>query len=310
MKKTIMNERKKKQTIFFYSIMILPVLQFCIFYVYANANMLILAFQQYENKVGALGYDITFAGFTHFKTAITFLQEHSYMIMNSLKGFLLCTLFAMALAIFFSFYIYKGYLMAGIYRVILFMPQIISSVVFVLLFKYIVTDVYIYIVKEITGETVLGLLDNPDTKEAIVYFYNVYMGFGVNVLLFGGAMSGINASVVESAQIDGTNILQEFWYITLPMIFPTIRSFLIIGVSGIFTNQLCLHTFFAQGAAGLSTIGYTIYMHSLRSGVIPSYAETLSFSELSAAGIIFSVTLFCIITVLKKVLDKYGPSTD
>lgn len=310
MKQGAFNQRRRKQKIFYYSMIILPVLQFCVFYIYANFNMILLAFQKYTNKVGALGYDVTFAGFENFKTAITYLSKRTFMISNSFKVFLLCTLVAMTLAIFFSFYIYKKYPMHGLFRIILFLPQIISNVVFVLLFKYIATDVYVYVVEKLTGETVMGLLDNLETRMNTVYIYSVFMGFGVNVLLFGGAMSGINDSVVESAQLDGVNILQEFWFITLPMIFPTIRSFLIIGISGIFTNQLSLHTFFGGDAGTLSTIGYTVYMQSLTSALIAPNNYTLNYSQLSAMGIIFSVVLYAVITALKKLLDKYGPSVD
>ncbi len=309
-KKKIVNERKKKQMIFFYSLMILPVLQFCVFYIYVNSNMILLAFQNYKIKTDALGYDITFAGLENFKTALAFLSENAYMIFNALEAFVVVTLFEMVLAIFFSYYIYKAYPMHGIFRIVLFMPKIISGVVFVVLFKYIVTDVYQYVVQQLTSQEVLGLLDNPETKKATVYFYCIYMGFGVNVLLFCGAMSGINDSVVESAQLDGVNTLQEFWYITLPMIFPTIKSFLIIGISGIFTQQLALHTFFGGDAAELSTIGYTIYMQSTASGVIAPSNRFLSFSQLSAMGVMFSIVLYFLLMAMRKVLNKYGPSVD
>ena len=304
------NQRKKKQTIFYYSMIVLPIIQFCIFYIYANSNMFILAFQKYENKVGALGYDITFAGFDNFKTAWGYISEHAFMITNALEAFLLCTLLAMALALLFSYYIYKRYPMHGLFRVILFMPQIISSVVFVMLFKYIATDVYVYIVEKLTGETVLGLLDKVETRKITVFFYCVYHGFGANVLLFGGAMAGINDSVVESAKMDGANTLQELWHITLPMIFPTIRSFVIIGVSGILTNQLALHTFFGGDAGDLATIGYTIYIQSVASGLIAPNNTMLSYAELSAMGVMFSCVMLIVITVLKKLMTKFGPSVD
>ena len=37
----------------------------------------------------------------------------------------------------------------------------------------------------------LGLIDNPDTRRGMILFYNLWIGFGVNVLMFSGAMSGI-----------------------------------------------------------------------------------------------------------------------
>lgn len=305
----MINQRKRKQAIFYYSLVLLPVIQFCIFYIYANSSMIIMAFQEYSPKENALGYNIDFVWFKQFSAALDYLKNAEFMIWNSLMTFVCCTLLALALSIFFSFYIYKKYPCSALFRVILFMPQLISGVVFAMIFKYVVTDVYIYFVNLFTGETVKGLLDNEATKAATVYFFNVYMGFGVNVLLFGGAMANINDSVVESAQLDGVNILQEFWFITLPMVFPTLKSYLIIGLTGIFTHQLSLFTLFGENGNELATIGYMMYMQSVSSGVVPQ-GSWLSYSVLSAMGVMFSVCLIVVITVIKFLMDKFGPSVD
>lgn len=304
--KSIFNSKRQlHRFLFWLSIVVLPLIQFCVFYVYVNFNMIIMAFQRFEAKTDALGYVVNFAGIENFKTAWQFLRDNFYMIKNSLVYFVFCTLLTMAASLCFSFYIYKQFFASKFFKVMLFMPQIISGVVFALLYKYIVTDVYIGIVG---GEGTVGILDNPDTRFGAVLFYNVWMGFGVSILLFSGAMSGINESIVESAEIDGATHLREFVSITIPMIFPTIKSLLVLGIVGVFTNQMNLYTLFDNQAGNVSTLGYSIYLQSVRADVINKDPNNLDFSQLSALGLILTLILVPITVGIKKLLDKYGAS--
>lgn len=304
--KSIFNSKRQlHRFLFWLSIVVLPLIQFCVFYVYVNFNMIVMSFQHFEAKTDALGYVVNFAGLENFKAAWQFLGANLYMIKNSLIYFVFCTLLTMAFSLCFSFYIYKQFFASKFFKVMLFMPQIVSSVVFALLFKYIVTDVYIGIVG---GENVIGLLDNPATRFGTVLFYNVWMGFGVSILLFSGAMSGINESIVESAEIDGATHLREFVSITIPMIFPTIKSLLILGIVGVFTNQMNLYTLFDNQAGDVSTLGYSIYLQSVRADIINKDPNNLDFSQLSALGLILTLILVPITAGIKKLLDKYGAS--
>ena len=63
------NRRALKRNLFFAGIVALPVLQFCICYIYINFNSFILAFQEYTDLsvTGGAGYAIDFAGFENFK---------------------------------------------------------------------------------------------------------------------------------------------------------------------------------------------------------------------------------------------------
>ena len=61
-------------------------------------------------------------------------KKRMYKIDFFISVFLVCILF--------SYYIYKEFLFSKFFKVMLFLPRVISSVVMVLLFKYIVEDVY------------------------------------------------------------------------------------------------------------------------------------------------------------------------
>ena len=303
------NYRKRKQIVFFTSLVVLPLLQFCIFYIYVNINSFILAFQKYAWNENGLGLNVSFAGWKNFSQAFDILADSGYMVINSLQLFLWSTVLGLTLALLFSYYIYKKSPCSGLFRVILFMPKIVSDIVFAVLFNALTSGVYSTIMSEIRGEYVLGLIDNPDTQFATVLFYNLWVGFGVNVLMFSGSMSSIDDSLVESAHLDGANLLQEFIHITIPMIWPTFVSFFVVGVTGLFTNQMHLHTLFGDGASSeLMTFGYFLYKEAAHAELISTGEYEMS--VLAAIGLILTLIMLPVTLGLRWALNKFGPSVD
>lgn len=329
MKKIVKNKFSKfyrsrtgKRMVFYGIICFLPVLQFCLFTFYVNFNSIKMAFETYGYASGANGsYGVdgivkTFAGFDNFKMAWQTLVERNYMIKNSLWLFLSNIVITIPLALVFSFYLCKNCTFSGFFKVILYMPNIVSPMIFALLFQRIVNLVYPQIMQSWFGQTVDGsglLVTGNNPSYGIVLFFNIWVSFGVNVLMFSGAMSGINASVVESAHLDGANIVQEFRYITLPMIFSTVSTFIILAMTGIFTNQMHLFTFFSGEITGLETLGYYIYLTAQKTDYIVSDALAakfafLSYPQLAALGLLLTLIVAPLTFLVRKLFDKYGPS--
>ncbi len=302
--------RDKKKYIFVLCVLALPIIQFCIFYIYVNFNSIIMAFTKYVPTQDKTGYTMQFSGFENFVTAFkSVFVKNSYMIWNSLLSYGCSLIIGMTLELLFAFYIYKEFFFSKLFRVILFIPQIVSSVVFVLLFKFIVEDVY----REVFNQT-MGLLANPDTRMATLILYSILIGFGVNVVMFTGAMSGIDVSIVESAKLDGVNYMQEFLHITFPMIYPTFTTFIIVGLSALFTNQLNLFTFFGSQSSAysssVSTVGFFLYVQALDSDLFVTNYNILTYPELAALGLLLTAVTFPIVLIVKKQLAKFGPSTN
>ena len=304
----IMN-KKKKRLIFYIAVIALPVLQFAIFYLYVNFNSVILAFQKYIPPAeGEVGFKKVFANFDNFKVAFATLANGWNMIANSLR-MIACELFiGLPLALLFSFYVYKKFFLSGLFKVMLFMPQIISSIIFVMLFRYIANDVYPAVFK-----TEWGLLSSPTfgTRMGTILFYNIWISFGVNVMMFTGAMTAIDESIVEAAQLDGANLAQEFIHVTLPMIWSTFSTFVVISLTGLFTHQLSLFAFFSDGAAELSSFGYYLYVASTKKILIEEPGlKWLTYSQLSALGIVLTAITLPIVLGTRKIMSKFGPSAD
>lgn len=302
--------RTAKRRIFALLMLAIPLLQFAIFYVYVNLNSILMAFREYTFDIENSGYIVEFVGFANFEKALDIMLSPigGEMLLNSLKLYGCNLVIVMGLALIFSYYIAKKFPMAGFFRVVLYLPHVVSSVVLAILYRYLVTDVYIDFVLKLTGAEVSGLLElGNGTQYPTILFYSVWMGFGINVMLFTNAMSGINSSVLESAKLDGVNVVQEFIYIYIPMIFPTFITFIVTGLAGLFTNQMSLLAFFGDsGKNDFNVYGFYLYVKALRA----DYVGETTYSMLSAMGLIITLIVAPITIGVRKLLRKYGPSVD
>jgi ABC-type sugar transport system permease subunit len=189
---------------------------------------------------------------------------------------------------------------SGFFRVILFLPSIISSLVVSLMFRYFVEVA----LAQLIGRNLLG---DKATSFATMVFYCVWAGFGSAILIYTSAMSKIDESIVEYGELEGMTLLQEFWYVTLPLVYPTFTIFMVSGIAALFTNQASLFNFYGTGAKPhMQTLGYIFFVKIMKSEAV-SYAQ---YPYASAAGLLFTIVATPVTLVVKWALEKYGPSTD
>lgn len=311
--------RNKKRLLFYICLIAIPSIQYFVFYFLVNIESILLSFQKYEYRLDALGYTISFALFENFSEAWKIFASSTDMIRNSLVLFLCNFILVSTLSLFFSYYIAKKHFMHGFFRIMLFLPNIISSIALVTIYQTIVNDVFVALCKELGLENWLvrnnldnGLLGNNAPENVMfitVLFYNLWVGFGTNVMLYTGAMSSIDPSIVESAQLDGVSFLGEFIYIYVPMIWPTFTTFVVTGLTGLFTSTMGLLIFYGTAKQPpFQVFGYFLYIQSLRGDVVASNYS--SYSVLSALGIIITAIIVPITLLVRKMMEKYGPSTD
>ena len=188
---------------------------------------------------------------------------------------------------------------AGIFKVLLFAPSILSSIVTVTMFKYFVEGAI-----PVIFNTEYGLLSNPNTAKITILFFNVWIGFGTQILMYSGAMNALDKSIMEAAKLDGASPFREFFSIILPLIFPTIETFLVTGIAGIFVNQINLFSFYGRGAkSSLITIGYYLF----KSVDSTTGAE---YPILATYGVILTLIATPLTLLSRYLLEKLGPKTE
>lgn len=298
-KKRLLN-RRQKQLIFYICIIALPIIQFCIFYIGVNLNSILLAFKKFDVETGGYVFD----GFSNFKKIFSDWNNTPILkvaLKNSLILYVV-TLLCMCISTLFSYYIFKKRTFAGLYKIVLFLPNIISSLILALIFMYFTERAVPEFVAGF-GQTISGLLSNSKTSFPTILVFNVLLSFGTQTLLISGAMEGISDSVTDAAKIDGCSPIQEFTRIVVPMIWPTITTFLIVGVAGVFTNQMCLYSFYGPSAEYANmTVGYYLYRETLNAGVE-------RYPYLAALGIVLTVIVVPLTYLVKWATNKFGPKT-
>ena len=306
--------RTQKRNIFFGLMISIPILMFILFYVFINANTILMAFKHYEKIEGEYGYKVTFAGFKNFKTVLQMLfwGENWYMIKNSVVLWFFKLTIGLSVSIIFSYYIYKKMLGSRFFRVILFLPNVISNLIMVYLFKYLVNTLI-----KAPGSK-FGILEDANTAFAPILFFNLWLGFAGQTLLITSAMSSINESVEEAAQVDGVNSISELFYITLPMIMPTLTTFIVLSIAELFVDQMSLLTFYGDAFnvnGKLQTIGFYLYKEVYLSQMVPDTGWSpsnpdgkLSYSELSAFGVMISAIVIPVSFGVRKLLNRLDPN--
>lgn len=312
--------RTQKRNLFFGLMIIVPVLLFIIFYIVVNFNSIILAFKKYEEIDGTTGYRVSFVWFDNFKTIFQLLSSNNNwrMVTNSILLWAVKMCVGIPFSILFSYYVYKKRFASGFFRVILFLPNVISNIIMVSMYKYFVDVALPDLFGWNNGQGLIA--ENPNALGPIM-FYHIWLGFANHTLLFTSAMSGINESIVESAELDGASSMQELWYITLPMIYSTIVTFVIVGLAEMFTDQMSLVVFYEKFSTPVEfrTVGYYLFWQSYESGVVVDsqwfpgdtrlYAK-LNYPQLSAFGLMISVVIIPLSIFTKKLLEKLGPSVE
>lgn len=314
--KTAKKKMSKGAKVFYCSMFSLPLLQFLIFYIGVNFNSILMAFQniyvERDYASGGVKYITEFAGLETFKQFITVelagvTGKFASAIPNSLIYLVFSVVVVIPLGLLFSYYVYKKYALSGVYKVFLFLPSVICSLILVIFYSGIVDQAYPAIVQTITGVRPEGLLTSDKTAFITVAFFSFFFAFGPSVLVYVNAMMQISPEIIESAELDGAVGMKQFTRIVLPMIFPSIVSYIVISFAQVAVNQLNAFSFFGTGAGDMKadSIGYVLFNY-----VADTAQSSQAYSIASAGGILFTLIVAPVTLLIKWVLEKYGPSED
>ncbi len=126
-------------------------------------------------------------------------------------------------------------------------------------------------------------LENPGTALPALMVIATWSAAGSTMLIYLAALQGVSATLYEAAEIDGTNIWQRLWHITLPSIRPIMLLMLILQVIG--TMQVFIEPFtITDGGPQNATMSILllIYNYAFQNG---------DFGEASALGVLLFLVL-------------------
>lgn len=295
-------KRSRSEVAFILSGVLVPWIVFLFGYIYINGSALLMAFrhpdgfwtlqwfkQMYESFTTA-GGDLNIAlGNTMLTFAISFIT----IVPRS----------------FVAYFIYKKIPFHGVYRILFMLPSIIFDVAINMVFTQLVSPsgpIAHLIGDWLNLPYVPELLADSRFAKWVIQAHSLWLSFAGNLIIMGGAYARIPVEVVESAQIDGVNWTKEFWYITLPLIWPTVQLQLVMMFASILsqTGQVFLLT---QGEYQTQTLSVWLYMQTLTGAGNP---DSPVFNYLSAVGLVMTIISIVLALTVRKITNKMSSGVD
>ena len=303
---------KRRDNLFVLTLVLWAVIHFVVFWVYVNATSLVRLFQTYN----AFKDKYVFSGLYNLKHVFNEMvlgnsESMHRAMLNSLFSVIPGLFIILPLAFITSYAFYKHVPGEKLFRVLFYLPSMISIVVLTMSYKYMFDPQFgpIRLLFNKMGFTELKWLSAvPDNNMLwpLIYLYCVWSGLGSNVILIGGAMQRIPKEIIESARLDGVGFWRESVSIVLPLVMPTVTNFIVLALMGVFgfMMQPMLLTDAGGGSSGAAlTVAMYIY-NTAASGVQAKYDAAIT------TGILFSLMFGPIVFIVKVILDKLTPKVE
>ncbi len=216
--------QSKKQKYLFLAFCLIPTfLLFAVFTLYPLFSGLYYSFFDWSGS----SQNKEFIGFANYiklvKDAIipnTIMHDYFLVVTKVIGIMILALFFAVALT---QLKIKE----APFYRIVFFFPNIMSVVVIGILWTFIynpslglINSGLEFIGLESLAKPWLG--DETWALPSLV-LPSIWAGIGLFMLMLIGGISNISKSYYEAAEIDGASEWQQFWKVTLPLIWPQIK---------------------------------------------------------------------------------------
>jgi multiple sugar transport system permease protein/N-acetylglucosamine transport system permease protein len=196
---------------------------------------------------------------------------------------------SLPLSLLFSYFLFKKVPAGNIFRVIFYLPSILPVAVLTMTFRQ-AFGPYGYMNHVLGGMGITppgNWWSTAGLTQTMIFVYCVWAGLGFNIVLLSGAMSRVPQDILEYNKIEGLSQRKELVSIMIPLIWPTLVTTFILGMSSVLT--VFLQPLFLIGAAGMHgrTVAMFIFTGATRASEAP---------YLSAFGLV--VTFFFVPIVL------------
>ncbi|MBO5240500.1 MAG: sugar ABC transporter permease [Clostridia bacterium] len=291
-----------KETIFYMCIVVPPMIQLSIFYIYVNFDAFFMSFQKYNAATNTFSW----VGFSNYGTAIADLfVKGSWLntsLIQTLLGYVLSYVW-WPLDIIFAYYVYKKMPGWSFFKGMLYLPTVLSGMVLGLINKYLFDMLIPEIALSWFNVIVDPLIYSGGWRTWwFMFWWNGIVGIGGGLLLYCTMMNRIPETLTEYARLEGVGPLREFVTLTLPLIWGTVAINLVGGVADIFAvGGGTWFMYYGTGSTNPTSVGYYIYCLTLDSDGFAGYPMA------SACGMFFTFIAIPLTFFVRWITDKMDP---
>lgn len=245
--------------------------------------------------------EASFIGFDNYRSL--FSDPNFFLAIKNTLFYCLSMPISLVLGLFIATLLNRQLKGKKFYRTVFFIPYVCSVVAVAAMWKWMFNTDYGIInnVIRFFGGAGIPWLTDPHWFRISMLIILVWSNTGFNIILFQAALANISKSYYESADIEGANIFQKFFHLTLPAISPTTFYIVVMGLIGslqVYTQMQVMANPapFGPDKAGLTLVFYLVYV--MRDGL------TSMGMGLAAALAWILAAAICLITVFNFFFSK------
>lgn len=257
----------------------------------------VLSFKDYSTDL----YNPAFVGFDNYVTLLK-SKEFYKVIWNTFLYVVGAVPILATIPLVLAILINQKIRCLNLYKILIYLPVIISIVVVAIAFKwlYATQGILNYFI-EIFKIQPVEWLTSPDVAIWSVIIVTIYKGIGYYMMIYLSALVGAPKDLLEAAEVDGAGLIQKHLNVTIPYLMPTIA--LVVTVSTISALKVFAEIYVMTSGGPLNstkTIVYYIYERAF---------ENLDLSVASAASVVLLVIVMIIsaLNILVFEKGKYQP---
>ncbi len=243
--------------------------------------------------------NLHFMGFSNYiKVFQTPLMRKA--ITNSVIYGVLLTSFQVLLGLPLAVVLNQKLKTRNLLRAVFFFPAVFSSLIIGYLWSYLMSSSDLGLINQMLQG--LGMekynFFTADNALYSVIFTQVWQWTGWAMVIFLANLQGISPDMYEAAAIDGASGLKKFFYVTLPMMCPSVK---IVVVTGLIGGMKVYDIIYSMTSGGPGDATQTVMTVMMKKGISDGFYNTGS-----AFGVCFFVVVVFISAVVTKLMGKWS----
>jgi multiple sugar transport system permease protein len=228
------------------------------------------------------------------------LQDRLFLtsLLNTLRFLMLHIPLQIIVALALAHLLHQKIMFRAFFRASFFLPVVISGVVVTILWQQLFGLETGLLNKLLTaaGLSRVEWLSNPDIAIYAIAIMATWKNVGLYIILFLVGLQSVPRAYYEAASVEGAGPWQQFRYITLPAINPTL--FMVVILSTIGGLNLFIEPYVMTDGGPLNTtLSAMLYIYKQAFGYYQmGYSATL--------GLVFAVMIMVVVALQKWLIEK------
>ena len=256
---------------------------------------IVLSFQDYSSSI----YNPTWVGLQNY---IKLFQSPIFykVLLNTFLYLFIAVPILAIIPLFLAILLNNKIKGITLYKILIYLPVIVSIVVAAIAFKWLYADQGIlnYATQRLGFEPI-GWLTDTNFSLISVIIVTIWKGIGYYMMIYLAALMSVPKELYEACEIDGANALKKHLTVTIPHIMPTLA--LVSTISAISAMKVFAEIYVMTKGGPLNsskTIVYYIYERAFEN-------LDLGYASAMAVILLIIVMIFSLINILCFEKNKY-----